>query len=77
MPVRIVDYVLARSAAWLARPEGFEPPTPRFVVLRSADTEGLKAGGYYHEAQVTLSDGTVGTVLGGAFKVRANLIAPR
>jgi hypothetical protein len=32
IPVRIVDYVLARSATWLARPEGFEPPTPRFVV---------------------------------------------
>jgi len=32
MPVRIVDHILARSATWLARPEGFEPPTPRFVV---------------------------------------------
>ena len=32
MPVRIVDYVLARSATWLARPERFELPTPRFVV---------------------------------------------
>ena len=32
MPVRIVDYVLARSATWLARSEGFEPPTPRFEV---------------------------------------------
>jgi hypothetical protein len=53
-------------------------PVGNFVVhVRSADTQGLKAGGYYHEAQVTLSDGTVGTVLGGAFKVKANLIAPR
>ena len=36
MPVRIVDNVLARSATWLARPKGFEPPTPRFVVRCSA-----------------------------------------
>ena len=28
MPVRIVDHVLARSATWLARPDGFEPLTP-------------------------------------------------
>jgi hypothetical protein len=34
MPVRIVDYVSARSATWLAHPDGFEPPTPRFVVWR-------------------------------------------
>src|SRR2546430_16115033 len=31
-PVRIVDHVSVRSAAWLARSEGFEPPTPRFEV---------------------------------------------
>jgi hypothetical protein len=34
MPVRIVDYVLARSATWLARPKRFELLTPRFVVWR-------------------------------------------
>jgi hypothetical protein len=45
--------------------------------VRSADTEGLATGSYYHEAQVTLPDGTIGTVLAGAFKVKANLIAPR
>jgi hypothetical protein len=49
-----------------------------FIVhVRSADTVGLAAGSYYHEAQVTLSDSTIGTVLGGALKIRANLIAPR
>ena len=31
MSVRIVRLCLL-SATWLARPEGFEPPTPRFVV---------------------------------------------
>src|SRR4029077_17337201 len=37
MPVRIVDYVSARSATWLARPDGFEPPTPqiRSLMLKS------------------------------------------
>ena len=49
-----------------------------FVVhVKSHDTEGLTAGSYYHEAQVTLSDGTIGTVLTGAFKLKANLVTPR
>jgi hypothetical protein len=47
------------------------------VHLVSADTEGMASGGYYHEAQVTLSDGRVGTVLTGKFKIKQNLIVPR
>lgn len=47
------------------------------VHILSTDTEGMVAGGYYHEAQVTLSDGRVGTVLVGKFKVKQNLIVPR
>jgi hypothetical protein len=48
-----------------------------FVVhLLSADTQGI-AGNFYHEAQVTLSDGTIGTPLTGRLKIKSNLIAPR
>jgi hypothetical protein len=47
------------------------------VHLRSADTEGKTPGSYYHEAQVTLADGRVGTPLVGKFKIKQNLIAPR
>jgi hypothetical protein len=47
------------------------------VHLRSDDTVGMAQGGYYHEAQITLTDGRVGTVLYGKFKIKQNLIAPR
>jgi hypothetical protein len=48
------------------------------INLASADTVGLIAGSYYHEAQVTLADGiTVGTPLSGKIKMKSNLIAPR
>jgi hypothetical protein len=46
------------------------------VHLLSADTEGLE-GSFYHEAQVTLVDGTIGTTLVGKVKIKPNLIAPR
>ena len=49
-----------------------------FVVkLLSGDTTGMPAGTYYHESQVTLADGTIGTTTTGKFKVKANLIDPR
>jgi len=48
-----------------------------FIVnLQPADTAGFD-GSYYHEAQVTLADGTVGTPLVGKVKVKPNLITPR
>jgi flavin reductase (DIM6/NTAB) family NADH-FMN oxidoreductase RutF len=47
------------------------------VHLLSADTVGLAGSSYYHEAQVTLADGTVGTPLTGTIKIKPNLIAPR
>jgi hypothetical protein len=47
------------------------------VHLLSDDTEGMVSGGYYQEAQVTLTDGRVGTVLTGKVKVKQNLIVPR
>ena len=47
------------------------------IHLRSADTENMPKGNYYHEAQVTLPDGRTGTVLTGRFRIRANLIVPR
>jgi hypothetical protein len=37
MPVRIVGYVLARSATWLARPKRFELLTPRFRIYEPQD----------------------------------------
>lgn len=46
------------------------------VHLLSSDSEALE-GSFYHEAQVTLSDGTIGTPLVGKAKIKANLIAPR
>jgi hypothetical protein len=46
------------------------------VHLLSPDTEGLE-GSFYHEAQVTLDDGTVGTPLVGSARIKANLIEPR
>jgi hypothetical protein len=49
-----------------------------FVVhVESADTEGFVPGSYYHEAQVTLADGTVGTVITGKVKMKQNLVTPR
>ena len=47
------------------------------VHLRSGDTQGVVPGSYYHEAQITLADGRVGTPLTGKFKLKENLIAPR
>jgi hypothetical protein len=47
------------------------------IHLLSTDTEGKTPGSYYHEAQVTLDDGRVGTTLTGKFKIKENLIAPR
>jgi hypothetical protein len=47
------------------------------VNIVSADTAGLTEGSYYQEAQVTLSDGTIGTPLTGTVKIKPNLIAPR
>jgi hypothetical protein len=46
------------------------------VHLLSADTIGVE-GSFYHEAQITLSDGTIGTPLVGKVKVKPNLIDPR
>jgi hypothetical protein len=46
------------------------------VNIVSADTAGLTEGNYYQEAQVTLSDGTIGTPLTGTVKIKPNLIAP-
>lgn len=47
------------------------------VDLQSDDTKGMNAGSYYHEAQVTLADGTIGTPIVGKVKIKANLIEPR
>lgn len=47
------------------------------VHLLSADTQGKTSGSYYQEAQITLADGRVGTVLTGKFKIKQNLIVPR
>jgi hypothetical protein len=47
------------------------------VNIASGDTAGMTEGTYYQEAQVTLSDGTVGTPLTGTVKIKPNLIAPR
>jgi hypothetical protein len=46
------------------------------VHLMSPDTVDLE-GSYYHEAQITLADGTIGTPVTGKIKVRPNLIEPR
>lgn len=43
------------------------------VTLDSADTDDL-SGNYYHEAQVTATDGTISTVLRGTMKVDRALI---
>jgi hypothetical protein len=43
------------------------------VSLLPADTDDLR-GSYYHEAQVTASDGTISTVLRGSMKVDRALI---
>lgn len=49
-----------------------------FVVhIQSADTEDFKPATYYHEAQVTLADGTIGTAVTGKCKVKENLVMPR
>lgn len=47
------------------------------VHLVPTDTEGFVATNYYHEAQVTLADGRVGTLLAGKLKIKQNLIDPR
>lgn len=43
------------------------------ITLDPDDTEDLK-GNYYHEAQVTASDGTISTVLFGTMKINPALI---
>lgn len=45
------------------------------VTLNPLDTIEL-SGGYYHEAEVTLNDGTVATVLTGIVTIKENLINP-
>jgi len=45
------------------------------VHLASADTMTLE-GTYYHEAQITLADGTIGTPLTGKVKIKQNVIDP-
>jgi hypothetical protein len=53
-------------------------PSNVFVVhIESTDTEGMEPGSYYHEAQVILSDGTVGTVVVGKVKLLQNIVTPR
>jgi len=42
------------------------------VKIYSAETH-LKQGNYYHEAQVTLADGSVGHPIGGKVKIRQSL----
>ena len=50
------------------------PSTGVFTVTLDADdTEDLK-GQFYHEAQVTLADGTIATVLFGTMKINPALI---
>ena len=46
------------------------------VHLLSPDSITLE-GSFYHEAQITLSDGTINTPLVGKAKIKPNLIAPR
>lgn len=43
------------------------------VTLSPSDTESM-GGNYYHEAQVTASDGTISTVMFGTMKVNKALI---
>lgn len=50
-------------------------PNGQFTVtLDPTDTDELK-GTYYHEAEVTFSDGTISTVLSGTMKINPALIA--
>lgn len=51
-----------------------DPTTGVFTIsLQASDTSSL-SGTYSHEARVTLSDGTVATVMTGSFIVRPTLI---
>ncbi len=51
-------------------------PAGRFdVPILNADTETL-SGEFYHEAEVILSDGTIGTVLSGTATIKRTLIKP-
>lgn len=46
------------------------------VTLNSADTEALRQGVYYHEAEVINMDGLVATVLAGQATILPTLIKP-
>ena len=44
------------------------------VALDPADTQDIPPAGYYHEAEIALTDGTVKTVYAGAMRIRPGLI---
>lgn len=46
------------------------------VTINSADTESLRHGDYYHEAEVINEDGLVATVLAGTVTILPTLIKP-
>lgn len=46
------------------------------VELTNADTETLKPGDYYHEAEVIITTGRPATILSGALTIKPTLIKP-
>lgn len=46
------------------------------ITIDPEDTEGLKAGNWYHEAEVITSAGKIYTVTTGTFALGADLVSP-